>query len=580
MKWQVKPKAPSAFLKQFPEYSSLILQLLHNRGLKTQESIDEFFHPDFHQDFHDPYLLKGMEKAVKRILEAIEKKEKITVYGDFDTDGVCASVVLYSTLKKLGCKNLDTYIPDREKENHGLNENSVRELARKGVKLIVTVDCGGTDFDEVKLANSLGLDIIITDHHEVHDKLPKALALVNPLQKEEKYPFKKLSGAGVAYKLSWALLDLKNGKKEPFKKWLLDLVAIATVVDMMPIIGENRTMVRYGLGVLAQTKRPGLRKLMEIARVEPRVIQHSTKGEAPITNLNTTTLGFVLGPRLNAAGRMDHANVAFNLLIEKNENKARKLALILNQKNTERQNVTLKIVQELDNRLNPPLKEKVVFEGSPDWPVGLVGLVANKVREKYCRPAVIYHEKGDLIHASCRSIPEFDLMGPIKKAAKLLDDYGGHKGGAGFRVKKENLKKVKNIFIKEAEKKLKEEDLIPTLEIDAQLNLNDISWSNYDQIQKFAPFGRGNSEPRFLIKGLEIKDLRVVGNNGGHLKLDLICFNQDKARNFKAIAFGMGEKEGGLKKGDLINIVFEFILNEWNGNRDLELKIIDLKLTD
>ncbi len=580
MKWQVQPKAPGAFLKQFPEYSPLIIQLLYSRGLKTQESIDEFFHPDFHQDFHDPYLLKGMKEAVKRISKAIEEKEKITVYGDFDTDGVCASVILYSTLKKLGCKSLDTYIPNREKENHGLNENSVRELARKGVKLIVTVDCGSTDFEEVKLANSLGLDVIITDHHEVHDKLPKALALVNPLQKEDKYPFKKLSGAGVAYKLSWALLDLKNGKKEPFKKWLLDLVAIATVVDMMPIIGENRTMVRYGLGVLAQTERPGLKELMKTARVEPKVIQRSTDGEAPITNLNATTLGFVIGPRLNAASRMDHANAAFHLLTTQNRKEANRLAMALNQKNTRRQNLTLKIVQELESRLNPPLKGKAIFEGSPDWPVGLVGLVANKVREKYCRPAVIYHEKGDLIHASCRSIPQFDLMGPIKKAAKFLDDYGGHRGGAGFRVKKENLKKVKDIFIKEAEKKLKAEDLISTVKIDAQLTLNDINWSNYDQIQKFAPFGRGNSEPRFLIKGLEVKDLRVVGNNGGHLKLDLICFDGSKAKNFKAIAFGMGEKEGGLKKGDLIDIVFEFILNEWNGSRDLELKIIDLKLTD
>jgi len=579
MKWQVKSKAPGAFLKQFPEYTPLIAQLLCNRDLRTQEAIDEFFNPDYQQDFHDPYLLKGMKKAVKRILKAVKKGEKITVYGDFDADGVCASVVLFLTLKKLGAKSINSYIPDREKENHGLNEGSVKKLAKEGTKLIIVVDCASTDFDEVKLANSLGLDVIIADHHEVNDKLPKALALINPLQKEDKYPFKRLSGTGVVYKLVSALLSSDEDKQdEPLKKWLLDLVALATVADMMPIIGENRTLVKYGLGVLAQTQIFGLRELMKVARIEPEVVQTSTNGEAPSTNLNASTLGFVLGPRLNAANRMDHANTAFRLLTTQDESEAGKLAIFLDKKNSERQSITSKIIQELENRLGEP-DSKIIFEGDPDWPVGLLGLVSNKAREKYCRPAMIYTEIGDIIHVSCRSIPYFDLMEPIRKASSFMSDYGGHKGGAGFRAKKKNLEKIKKIFEEVAEEKIKDEDLIPILEIDAELALNDISWPNYDKIQEFAPFGRDNLEPKFLIKGLEIKDLRVVGNNGGHLKMDLICFDQNKAKNFKAIGFGLGEKKGGLKKGDCVDIVFEFILNEWNGTRNLELKVIDLKLT-
>jgi len=581
MKWQIKTKAPSAFFKQFPDLSPLIAQLIYNRGLKTQKQVDEFFNPDYQEDIHDPFLLKDMDKAVERIKKAIKKKEKITIYGDFDADGVCSSAIIYLTLKELGVKDIDVYIPDRVKENHGLNEKSVEKLARTGTKLIITVDCASTDLREADLIKSLGMDLIITDHHRPGKKDPQAVAFVNPWRRGDKYPFKELSGAGVAYKLACAFLPIK---KKSFKKWLLDLVAIATVADVMPIVGENRTLVRYGLGVLAQTKSIGLQELMKISKVDPEVSQISINGEAPLTNLDTYTLGFILGPRLNAASRMDHANTTFKLLVTENKKEAQELAQQLNQNNLDRQNLTEKIARELNKRLEKKISQgentKLIFEGSPDWPIGLIGLIAGKIKDKYCQPAIIYHQQGELIHASCRSIPQLDLMEILNQTSDLFEDFGGHKGAAGFQIKKKNLEKTKKLLTQLVEKKLKDQELNPCLDIDFELSLADINWHNYDQIELFAPFGKANSKPIFLIRKVEISDLRVVGNNGKHLKMELLLFDKDsnKAKNFNAIAFGFGDKEPILKKGQLVDVIFEMIVNQWNGHRGLEIKIVDLRL--
>jgi len=584
MKWQVKPKAPVIFFKQFPEYSHLVGQLLYNRGLKTQKQIDEFFNPDFLEDFHDPFLLKGMKKAVGRIQKAIARKEKILIYGDFDADGVCATAILFLTLKSLGVKNIATYIPDREKENHGLNEESIKYLAKTGAKLIITVDCASRDLAQVDLANSLGLDVIVTDHHELGKKLPATVALINPFRKDEKYPFRYLAGAGVAYKLAWALLSTRENKSlNSLKKWLLDLVALATVTDVMPLVGENRTLVKYGLGVLAQTRWLGLQELMKIAQVDIKIGQPISIGQAPPTNLDVYTLGYILGPRLNAAGRIDHANNAFRLLITRDRKEAKELAERLNQNNLTRQNLTDKIVQEVINRLEKKITQKespkLIFEGSPDWPVGLIGLTAGKIAERYCRPTFIYQEKKGRIFVSGRTIPQFDLIKAIKKSAHLLDNFGGHKKAAGFQMKKDNLEKVKKILYQLAEEKLKEEDFFPQIDIDLELSLEDISWPNYESIQKFAPFGQGNHQPIFLINKLEIKDVRIVGHNGKHLKMELMIFDEqsNRGKNFKAIGFNLGSWQEKLKAGDAVDIVFELIADEWNGYRDLQLKIIDIK---
>lgn len=590
MNWKIKPKAPSNFFKKFPEYSSLIIQLLYNRGIKTQKEVDEFFNSDYYEDIHNPFLLKGMKKAVRRILRAIKKKEKILIYGDFDADGVCSTAILYLTLKRLGVQRPEIYIPDREKENHGLNEKAIKSFAKNGINLIITVDCGSTDIKEVDIANALGIDTIITDHHELRDEIPKAVAIINSLQKRDRYPFKGLAGAGIAFKLACALLSScnkksENGEQEFYKKWLLDLTAIATVADMMPIIGENRTLVKYGLGVLAQTKWFGLKELMNVSQVDPLVIKPSSNGEAPLTNLDTRVIGFVLGPRLNAASRMDHANSAFRLLIANNKKEAQKLAEQINRNNSARQNLTAKIVKEAEKRIKEKEKRgenlKLIFEGSAEWPAGIVGLIAGKIADKYCRPTFIYHQDSNLIHASCRSALQINLIDTLKQGARFFDDYGGHKGAAGFEMKTKNLEKAKKFFEKIVEKKLEGKELVSSLEVDAELSLNKMNWQTYDEIQKFAPFGRGNLEPRFLSKEMEITEIRMVGNGNKHLKLNLIMFDSGHktAKNFKAIAFGLGARGEHLKKGDLVDVVFEFIINEWNGYRELEMKIIDLKLS-
>ena len=583
MKWNIKPKAPSAFLKQFPEYSPLICNLLYNRNIKTQKQIDEFFSPDYLDDIYDPFLLKGMKKAVERIVRAIEKKEKIFIYGDYDADGVCSSAILFLTLKKLKAKRPEIYIPDRNEEGHGLNKNAISFLSKEGAKLIITVDCGCVDFEEVDLAKSLGIDVIITDHHLLRDKLPNAFSLIDPFQKGDKYPFKELAGAGVVYKLACALL--KSFKNNSFEKWLLDLTAIATVADMMPIIGENRALVKYGLGVLAQTKWPGLQELMKVSGISPKIIHSSKNGEAPSTNLNVHMLGFAIGPRLNAAGRMDHANIACNLLIAKGKRRASILAEEINKNNTKRQSLTDKIVQEVEKRLDEKKiknnSSKFIFEGDSDWPVGLIGLVAGKITGKYNVPTIIYQEKGDIICASCRSTAQFNLVEAFNKYLNLFDDFGGHKQACGFRMKKNNLNKVKTIFSRITERELKNVDIEQILDIDVEMKLEDINWQNYDCIQDFAPFGRGNPEPKFLIKKAEIIDCRTVGNGNKHLKLGLMIFNKNSmAKKFNAIAFGMGDKNGALKKGNLVDLVFELIINEWNNNRNLEMKIIDLRLSE
>jgi len=342
--WKINKKPPMKFLEQFPEYSPLTLQLLWDRGLKTQKAIDEFFNPDYEEDLHNPFLMKGMKKAVSRIKKALKNKEKITIFGDYDADGVCGTAILSEILNSLGT-NPGIFIPNRNKEGYGLNLNAVKKAAANGTNLIITIDCGVTDFEEIKLANKLKMEVIIFDHHEMQEKIPPALVIVDPRQKGEKYPFKELAATGVAFKLAQALLlkpKTRNPKREIIKgweKWLLDLVAIATVADLMPLIGENRTLVKYGLIVLAQTKRLGLQELMKKAGIRLK-----SNSRLPFGNLEAHILGYIIGPRLNAAGRMGHANTAYELLVTKLKEEAENLARRLNEKNQERQKLTVRIV--------------------------------------------------------------------------------------------------------------------------------------------------------------------------------------------------------------------------------------------
>jgi single-stranded-DNA-specific exonuclease len=558
--WEINKKMPKAFLNKFPEYSRLTLQLLWDRGLKTQKAIDEFFNPDYNEDLHDPFLMKGMKKAVERTMEALKNKEKITIFGDYDADGVCGTAILSETLNVLGV-NPDTYIPNRNKEGYGLNLKAVKEVAAKETNLIITIDCGITDFEEVKLANKLGMDVIIIDHHKVPDKVPSAVSIVNPCQEGERYPFKELAAAGVAFKVAQALL---RGKvSEGWEKWLLDLAAIATVTDAMPLMGENRTLVKYGLVVLTQTKRLGLQELMKTARIK--------------STLDTYTLGYIIGPRLNAAGRMGHANTAYELLVTKSKEEAETLARRLDQKNQERQRLTDRIMQEVEGRIEPE-KRKMIFEGDKNWPVGIVGLIAGRLTDKYYRPAIVFQKMKDESKGSARSIPSFNIVEAISECQNLLEDFGGHPGAAGFTVSNKNLKKFEQKLSKIAEEKIKKENLVSLLSIDLEIEPEELNFEAYEEIQRFAPFGEGNPGPLFLMKDLRVSNFRAVGNNYSHLKMYLTKeLKEGRIKGFQAIGFGLGDFCDKIKQGDKIDAAFELITDDWNGARKLQLKIIDLK---
>lgn len=561
-RWQLAKPAPKDFIEKFPEYSPLVLQLLYNRGLTTQTQIDEFFNPDYEGDLHDPFLYSDMEKAVKRILKAAKNKEKVAVYGDYDADGVTSTVLLVELLQKIGISG-QVYIPDRRKEGYGLKEKAIEWLASKGVSLIVTCDCGVSNYEEVKFAKKKGIEMIITDHHHIAHKLPKAYAVVCAKKEEDKYPFEELTGVGVAFKLAQAIqsrmgTDLESG----FEKWFLDLVAIGTVADCAPLLGENRTLVKYGLSILEKTNRLGLQALMKTAGVNSE-------------KLDSHTIGFLIGPRLNAASRMNHANNAYKLIMAKTKDEAEGYTRQLDQANRERQKIQEKIFDEVKDKVGEIAKEKmIVFEADPSWPAGVVGIVASKVVEEYSKPALLMEKDREESEGSARSVPGFDIIEAITQCSDLLLEYGGHSMAAGFTLENKNLEEFERRLENLAKEKLKDEDLIPCVKIDTEITPKEINWELYGQIEKFAPFGGGNEKPVFTLKEMKIVDLLGVGLKQKHLKLKLA---DAENKVWEAIGFNFGEWKNKLEIGNLIDIAFELEEHKWNGKRELQMKLVDLK---
>ncbi|MBT4516495.1 MAG: single-stranded-DNA-specific exonuclease RecJ [Candidatus Komeilibacteria bacterium] len=557
--WKLPQKPSKEFIDKFPELHPIVVQLLYNRNLKTQKEIDEFLSPDYSKDVHDPHLFKDMEKACQRIYKAIKNKELITVYGDYDADGVSSAVILRSVLKNLKA-NVEVYLPHRAKEGYGLNKKAVEELAKKS-KVVITCDCGISNYEEVDIANEKGLDVIITDHHTVPEKLPKALAIIHP-QVDEKYPFKFLAGGGVAFKLAQALLshaknDLSAKEKEINEKWLLDMVALATVADMVPLLGENRTLVKYGMLVLKKTQRLGMKKLIEIANLD-------------VSKIDTRSIGFSLAPRINAAGRMDHANLAYYLMIEEDEDKAIQLAKDLNQSNLDRQKLTERIVREAKaQKINED--DSLLTFYNPDWSSGLTGLVAGRLAREHSRPVFVMTKVDENIVGSGRSVPEFNIIEALQDNEELLIKYGGHPQACGFSMDPAKQEEFIKVMKENAANKLKDVQFISKLEVELGIDFEDISWDLVDLLEKFRPYGQKNPEPLFMSTGLSVTSLRQVGNDGKHLKLEVSKGNKKKG----AIAFGMGKMS--LELGDKIDIVYNLSINQWNGNREIQLIIKDIK---
>jgi len=567
--WQVAEPIGQDTVASFPQVERHLLQLLWNRGLTNQAAIDEYLNPNWESGVPDPYLFLDMTKAVERIYQAIKQGEIIAVYGDYDADGVSAATILLDSLRKLGA-NTQVYIPHRENEGYGLHEEALHYLKNKGVSLIITCDCGIANVSQVKTANELGLTVIITDHHTPQEQLPPAYAILHGGLPRERYPFKKLSGGGVAFKLVQGLLrhelcPLNDKTKESWEKWLLDLVAISTVADMVPLQGENRTLVYYGLTVLKKTKRLGLRELINQAVIN-------------IDKLNAQTISFQIAPRLNAAGRLDHANTALALLLSSQATEAVELAKSISLTNTQRQKLTDEMFAQAKEQIGE-LTDGQFFVHAyyPTWQLGMVGLVAGKLAQYYNRPALVLCDNNGRVAGSARSgVGQFDLAQAFSRLKDFLISFGGHKEAAGLALSKDKLEPFLRELNQLAQKQLIGQDLRPSLAVDMVVNLSEISWELYDTVTKLEPVGQNNPRALFAIYNLTVKEFNLVGGAGQHIRLLL----SDGQTENKFIMFNAAEINANIKLGQAVDLVFELGVNEWNNQRDLQLKIIDWKNHD
>ncbi len=561
--WQIQKTAPEEYFQKV-NLPRPLAQTLFNRGIKTEE-IDNFLNPNYETDQHNPFLLKGMEKAADLITEAMKENKRITIYSDYDADGVCSAAILWNLFVRLEYSNFEVYIPGRV-EGFGLSRKKIQEIKDTGGSLIITCDCGITDFEEIKLAKDLGMKTIVTDHHLPISGLPEADAIVDAFQPGDDYPFKKLSGAGVAFKLLQAVaLKLNYPFKESLEKWSLDLVAFAAIADRVPLLDENRLFVKFGILVLGKDRRPGFKYLKLVSGLSEK------------ERLTVEDVAFILAPRINVANRMDHANTAFELLITDSEEEARTLAERLNTINQERQLLVAKSMNEIEAMLKEmPVVPKIIILGSKNWPLGVVAIMSGRLAERYRRPSFIYNESAIEIKGSARTIPSFDLVAALKsiaeKHADIFSDFGGHSMAAGFTLALDNLEIFKE-ELKNLGEKINEEDLIPAIEIDAVLEAGELTPSFWTLYEKLSPFGDGNKEPVFLMEDLEVKDWRPVGNGEKHLKMKV-------AKNefiFNAIGFNLAEAAKQLDASLKIDMVFHLRQNFWNGQKNIEFHIIDFK---
>jgi single-stranded-DNA-specific exonuclease len=565
-KWELRDKSISAFAMS-EKYSPQFLELLASRGVSSQKEIEDFFCSSYSVS-NDLLKISGMIEAIERIVKAFERKERIAIFGDYDADGVTATALLLEVLESLGGSSLTYYIPDRQLEGYGMNDLAIEFLARDGVKLIVTVDSGITNVDEVEKARALGIDVIITDHHHPLEVLPAAMAIINPHLENSGFEFSDLAGVGVAFKLAQALYQKIAPKEIDKLKWMLDLVAIGTVADCVTLLGENRTLTKYGLVVLSKTRRVGLTEMFKVGRIE------ISENNIP----DTQKVAYQIAPRINAAGRMDHASVAYKLIMEKDQIQARILALEVEEKNQERQKITAEIVKEIEEIAMRDFSEKkFIFAKNEHWPVGILGLVAGKVAEKFQKPVVVFQIQQKEYVGSLRSIPEINIVKCLEKCADLLTKFGGHSQAAGVRILPENVDKFCQKMTELIETELFGKEIISTLTVDLELKAENIDWQFMQNLKKMEPFGMGNKEPIFLLRDMQISDVRMVGNGSKHLKLAIKAANSNP-KIFDAIGFKLGSEFPNLEKDNLIDVVFNLEEDSWNGNKKIQLKLIDLKL--
>jgi single-stranded-DNA-specific exonuclease len=539
--------------------SPLLAGLLVNRGITEVESARCFLF-DKGESFHDPYLLKDMDKAVHRIKEAIKNEENILVYGDYDADGVTSTSVMVSVLRDLGA-NVDYYIPNRFTEGYGPNENAFRLAKSRGIHLIITVDTGIAAVKEVAIAKELGMDVIITDHHEPGPVLPEAFTIIHPKHPEGNYPFPYLAGVGVAFKTAHALYGELPEK-------LLDLAAIGTVADLVPLVGENRSLVKAGLKKLQQTSRLGIQAICRLNSISTEEI-------------NEDTIGYMIAPRLNAAGRLDSAYPAVDLLLAEDRETAHSIAEDINRMNSDRQqmvNEMTKEAVEIVETSYPPDQNPVLVIGKEGWNPGVIGIAASRLVEKFYRPVIIlsFDRESGLAKGSARSIEGFNLFDSLSECRDLLPHFGGHTMAAGMTLRIEDVDRLRSRMIELAREQLNEEDFIPKTKVDMSIKLEEAELSMIEDLQLLAPFGTGNPKPTFLLEDIAFRNMRKIGADQSHLKMQLASGDV----TLDAIGFGMGEMADHIAPQSKVSVIGELGINEWNHIKKPQIMLEDIQVKE
>jgi single-stranded-DNA-specific exonuclease len=541
---------------------SLFDRILEARGI-TPEQRALFLSPDYNKR-HDPFLLPDMDKAIARLVTAREKQENITIYGDYDIDGLTATTLLLDAFGSFGFENVKSFIPNRFVEGYGLTVDAIEKIAADGAQLIVTVDCGSLSHKEIERANELGVDVIVTDHHNVADTPPPAIATVNPKRKDHNYPFIDLAGVGVAFKLVQALQTKLDGLEPGQEKWLLDLVALGTVCDVVTLVDENRTNVYWGLKVLSQTRRPGLKALMAVAGVEPRTV-------------NARNLGFGLGPRMNAAGRLETAEYSLNLLRATDGMAALTIARQLDEMNKARRAEQDKIFKEAIVQAEERANDPVLVVSGKNWNHGIVGIVAAKLLEKYKKPTFVIEEMGEDAKGSARSYGDFSAADAIRAADDLIIKGGGHKAAAGVTLKTENIpafrERVNQFF---REQKLREQTALLLPQADSDAHIAELTEILVDELKQLEPFGQGNPQPIFKSSALLVTNQRKMGDSSQHVKLTLET--QDGVR-IDMLAFSAPD-HFFVEPGEKVTVWYTVDVNEWQGRRSVEGHLLHLAVID
>ena len=534
--------------------NSILAKILVNKGITEKKDIELFVNPT-RKDFYDPFLMPDMEIAVDRILKAIEDKEKIIIYGDYDADGITSTTVLKNFLEERGLE-VGTYIPNRLDEGYGLNKNAIKSIYDQGYRLIITVDCGISGTEEIEYANSLGIETLITDHHEPTEVLPNALAVVDAKRKDNKYPFNQLAGVGVVFKLIQAISIKLNLEEKEFLKYL-DIVCIGTISDIVPLVDENRVIAKLGLKLIAQTKNIGLKALLEVIG---------------FSNIDSSAISFGVAPRINACGRMGNEKVALDLFLSKDYAEAKKLAIRLNEYNIERQTIEKQIFDEAVQKVEANEKDKTcVIVGSKGWHHGIIGIVASKITDMYFKPSILVCFEDGEGKGSGRSIPGFDLHEALMKCEKHLEKFGGHSMAVGVTLKESEFESFKN-ELEEYAKENEIDKIQPVIKIDSELSLKDVSIDSVKSLSMLEPYGEANKMPLFLFKNLKINSIRAL-SEGKHLKLTL------KEDNYmiNAIGFNMGELSEKYLLDDKVDIVGNLDLNVYNGNENVQIILKDIR---